>query len=218
MLFRSYRLGELPAGRQGEVERHLRECSECAAAADEIINDSIVLKPLPEIVPQPVVFRFPRRAKPVVAVVVPALAAVALAVVALSIFRTPETSVPAAAMSWKGGELAVSLVRERDGLVSHDPDGFLDGDRFRVEVTCPPGDRDVEVAVFQGDDVYFPLDPARLACGNGISVPGAMVLSGVDPAIVCVVVDDPPARSRLHRDGLSALPESAVCRVLTPLE
>jgi anti-sigma factor RsiW len=213
-----YRLGELPEDRQVEVERHLRNCSDCAAAVNEIINDSIVLKPLPVIIPQPAVRRFPRRIKPVMAVVAPALAAVALVALSLGVFRTPQPSVPAAAMVWKGGELAVSLVRERDGQVSHDPDGFLDGDRFRVEVTCPPGDRDVDVAVFQGDAVHFPLDPVRLVCGNRIPVPGAMALSGADPVIVCVVVDDPPTRSRLHRDGLSALPGSAVCRVLAPLE
>jgi hypothetical protein len=75
-----------------------------------------------------------------------------------------------------GGELVVSLVRERAGVVTATPTSFARADRFKVRVTCSPGvaDVDVDVVVFQDGEAAWPLAPTRLRCGNQVVVPGAL--------------------------------------------
>jgi hypothetical protein len=43
-----------------------------------------------------------------------------------------------------------------------------------------------EVTVEQGGEVFRPLEPAAIRCGNRVPVPGAFSLSGSAPVRVCV--------------------------------
>jgi hypothetical protein len=122
-------------------------------------------------------------------------------------------------VSFKGGELALSLVRERKGAILHDPTTFAPKDRFKVLVTCAPGERLLwDLMVIQGEERSFPLKPGGpLLCGNRQPLPGAFTITGRSPVVVCVVVGDRPLdRSRLSRvAGLP--PEGVVCASLGPV-
>jgi len=110
------------------------------------------------------------------------------------------------------GELAVALVRERAGEVSADPVGFAAGDRFKVLLTCPPGQRrEVVVAVLQDGAADFPLQ-ATVECGSRVPVPGAFRMTGGGEARVCVV----SAAARALVTG-SSVPQGAPCAVLRPV-
>lgn len=90
----------------------------------------------------------------------------------------------------KGGDdLVIGLVRERAGEVAMDPASWRPGDRFKVLVTCGlPGEVEVELTVEQAGEVFTPLAPARIRCGNRIPLPGAFSLTGDQPATVCARV------------------------------
>ncbi len=89
------------------------------------------------------------------------------------------------------------------------PTRYRDGDRFAVLVTCPPGDRWVDVVVTQDGRRDFPIAAARVACGNRIDV-GAFRLTGDSPAAVCVIAgDEQPPRDGLPGDG-------AACALIRP--
>ncbi len=117
----------------------------------------------------------------------------------------------------KGGDAAIALVREREGVVDEHPAGFAAGDRFKVLLTCPPGGEGVwEIAVFQGGRTFFPLDAARVAaCGNALPIDGAFGVDGAERAKVCAVRVGPGReRSDLERAGEDALGEGTPCLVL----
>lgn len=138
-----------------------------------------------------------------------ALAAAALLVVWVG----PKSEHPGPQTRWKGGELALTLDRARDGRVLEDAADFRPGDRFRVRLTCPPGDRAWDLVVYQEGEASFPLDATEpLACGNRVVLPGAFTLDGDDEALVCAVLE-PPSRA-----GLAGGPprEGSVCAVLRP--
>jgi hypothetical protein len=81
----------------------------------------------------------------------------------------------------------VSLVRERDGDIAHDPSGFRPGDRFKVLVTCAAADPvTVELTVVQAGDEDRPLAPVQLSCGNRVPLPGAFRITGREPVSICV--------------------------------
>ncbi len=127
-----------------------------------------------------------------------------------------ETVVPGPRTRTKGGELVISLVRERGGRISHEPEDFAAGDRFKVVVTCPgPDTLHGEVVVFQDQEVAFPLPTVELSCGNRVPLPGAFRLSGTAPVTVCLVYSDeaPPDRDRLSPIDIADLPP-AVCTSL----
>jgi len=149
----------------------------------------------------------------------------ALAAMLLVIFRPapPEGDLSLAPprISYKGGELALSLVRQRSGQIMHNPSTFAAGDRFQVQLTCPPSETVAvsEVVVFQQGKAYFPLQPSgTLACGNLVHLAGAFQLTGRSPASVCVVVEEqPPDRALLSSQGAGALPANSVCVSLKPV-
>jgi hypothetical protein len=108
------------------------------------------------------------------------------AVAALLLFwrdREPTTRVAGI----KGGELDVSLVRERDGEIAHDPTEFRPGDRFKVLVTCAAAAPvTVELTVHQAGAAHRPLSPVELSCGNRVPVPGAFRITGREPVSICI--------------------------------
>jgi hypothetical protein len=120
---------------------------------------------------------------------------------------------PPARVAVKGGELAIELVREHAGSTATDPARFADGDRFKVLLTCPPGERPVDVMVEQDGVRGFPLAARTIPCGNRVALEGAFSISGSwAPVTVCAIA---PERRRADRVLLGATPlprlANAVC-------
>jgi hypothetical protein len=161
-------LGELEATTDHAVREHVASCDFCGEHLERIRGDGWRLDPLPEPA-RP-------RAWPI------AVAALAAAVALFAIALPPQQS------TVKGGDLALTLVRERAGDVVRSPTSYADGDRFEVRVTCPPGRADVEVSVLQRGETYFPLgDRIAIACGNDVPL-GTFALTGPGDAEVCVTL------------------------------
>jgi hypothetical protein len=100
----------------------------------------------------------------------------------------------------KGGDVAVELVRERDGSIAWEPTSFAAGDRLQLMVTCaPPLRLHADVAVLQADGPAFPGAPSLITCGNRVPVPPAFRITGPGAAKVCVALDPsaPPSRAGL---------------------
>ncbi len=133
----------------------------------------------------------------------------AAAVVALTLLRGPELPPSQRRLQGgvKGGDVALALYSERYGW---EPQGFAEGERFKLLVTCPPGWRaPLRVLVFQQGQRYEPLEIAAeepFECGNRVPWPGAFQLTGEADADVCVAWAE-------HAPALRAreLGEDAVC-------
>jgi hypothetical protein len=212
-------LGELPAAEAAEVAADVardpdsRRCLECIQA------DHRDLPRLPAPEPRPGLWARIRRN--------PGLTwaplAATLAVTLLLIVRGHESSRPGAAIPGprvqvKGGDVAIALVRERDGAITDEPTDFTAIDRFKVLLTCPPDRRlQGEVMVVQQGEVAFPLTPVDLACGNRVALPGAFRLTGTGRAVVCFTfAGNPLDRAALAARKLDfALP--AVCATVDPV-
>jgi len=115
------------------------------------------------------------------------------------------------------------VLRERAGAVVEGPTSFVDGDRLRLELTCPPGqEASWEVVALQADKVHFPLPGGgHQPCGNRIALPGALRVDGPVPVTLCVLLAEPGGGARrlreaLERSGRAALPPDALCHTLRP--
>lgn len=205
-----YRLGELSSDERRRVETHLRQCDACQASLDSIGADESVLGPLPAIARRTPGLRW-----------VTAGAALAAAAALLLVFLAVDwekagPDLPGGKIGFKGGELQISLVRERRGAILNDPETFAPGDRFKVQATCPPSEELFwDVVVFQDGEASFPYAPeSPLRCGNRVPLPGAFSLTGDSEAAVCLVVSgQPPDRASLSPGGL---PPGTVCLSLDP--
>jgi hypothetical protein len=187
-------LGELGAAENDVIDRHLATCPECARAAESGWRGQ--LRPLPEVKV--------RRRWAWSLLLAPAAAAAAL----LMVPRGDRL---------KGGEVTLTLVRERAGDVDLDPGVFAPGDRFKLLVTCPaPHTLKWDVAVFQGGTVTFPFaDRPPLPCANRVPLPGALRLEGPTPVTICVVWGG-LERGRLTREGSAGLGDRARCERIAP--
>jgi hypothetical protein len=208
-----YRLLELAPAERGQVDQHLERCELCRACLARI-DAGVALAPL-----RPRPLRPSVRARRLWTWGV--FATATAAAVLLSVLPGgPGLPPPGPALRVKGGELALGLVRLRDGSIAHDPAHFARGDRFKVQLTCPPDMRgNVEVVVFQAGQTFFPLAPYRLAdCGNLRILPGAFSLEGDADVTVCAVVVQAGAvdRAALRAGGVRALPALSVCVPLSP--
>lgn len=180
------RLEQIALGTEDATARqHLESCDACRAAFESIESDRRQLRPL-----RLEVIR-PRRRWLSWAVAGSGLVATAAALLLFVVFRGEGERSPDRVAIKGGGELVVSLVRERDGRIDERPTGFADGDRFKVAVTCTrPGEVSVEVTVRQGGATYRPLGQrSSLWCGNRAFVPGAFSADGAGPITVCVRPD-----------------------------
>jgi hypothetical protein len=218
-----YHLHELADPELREIERHLEQCDACRECLREV-ERPLALTDLPArprkaswradlTLPIPAWLRAARW---------PALAVAGAAVALMVIWRgSPSVDYPNERMFVKGGEFAIELVREHAGVVANDPRVFTSDDRFKVLVTCPPStSHHVDVVVFQGNDVDFPLKAERFAsCGNRIPLPGAFYITGSTEATVCLVANASRAvnRDELRARGPRALPELSVCERIRPV-
>ncbi len=185
-----YHLGELAAVERAGLDAHLQRCTSCAASLREIDADTRPLPALPDVSPGWLDLRRLdwnwTSLRWLVLLAAPALAGLLLAIVP----ERPQAS-PAweAKTTWKGGELAISLVRERDGRTSADPTTFQDGDRFKVLLTTPV-DVTWIVEITQEEEVFTPLGSGEVTAQNLAPLAGAFALTGDAPATVCAVVDE----------------------------
>ncbi|MEZ4403962.1 MAG: zf-HC2 domain-containing protein [Kofleriaceae bacterium] len=201
-------LGDLDAAGATQVGAHLAACPACAAAYARITEDARPLPPLRvAVVAPPPWWRSWRWTGGGLALAV--AAAVALVVVR----PTRPPAVPAGAVRVKGaGLVEVTVVRERAGEIRFDPDDVAPDDRWKLQVTCAPGGRAwIDVAVYQGREVGFPLPPQPIACGNTVVVPGAFrITAGGAELCVAVTGAGPPDRARLTAGDRGGV----VCRTL----
>ncbi|MBX3221954.1 MAG: hypothetical protein KF795_15665 [Labilithrix sp.] len=214
---------DLPPAERAAVTAHLDACGECAELLATIARDDA--RPLPPLdlpareAPLAVVRRgawaAARKRAPLI---VSGLALAAL--VTLAIGRRPEVpSDDGAHVRMKGTDVAFALVREDEGLIAEAGGPYRDGERFKALVTCPPGmQASFDVAVFEGSDVAFPLEPATgVACGNTVALPGAFRVTGRAPMTVCLVwqVDGTVDRGQVERTPPNLL-SNARCKTLEP--
>ncbi len=207
-----YHIGELPPDQHSQVQAHLDGCPHCRGMLAEIEEDARTLPPLPlpDASPTQPWYRrlhllFPAVAGPVL------VAALALILV---LPPTTDPELPDARVAYKGGELAIDLVRDRAGVIRPSPKAYQDGDRFSVQITTPPGEHAWDLVVLQEGQAFFPLEPGTTPGGNSVTV-GAFELTGPGAASVCVMVGDGRIdRGTLERRGAESLTEDAACVTL----
>jgi hypothetical protein len=222
-----YHLGELPPEEAEAVERAIAtdpETRECI----ESIRQPVRLNPRPELplraeVPAPESPLVKRRyLRDALKSPWPTLVLAAAAAFFVYVSARPTNEVdgapPPRLVHVKGGDVAIELVRERQGVVTPNPVSFAEGDRFKVKLTCPPSmTKDTfEVLVIQGQDASRPLAPlGAVVCGNGVALPGAFSLTGAAPSSVCVAWGGAArTEGRLGSKELASLRGSAVCETL----
>jgi len=212
LLLEQLHLGELEARAAAKARAHLAACAACSEELAAIAEDDA--RPLPALPttatspPRPPALR---RAAPFVFGALAAAAAFVLFV------RRPSPmgdAVPAARV--KGGEVALTLVRDDDTTVAEAGGSYRDGDRFKAAVSCPPRlTATWDLVVYERGEASFPLSPtSTLACGNGVPLPGAFRVTGRERLVVCVVWRDGPIdRDELRRTPPELLAQAA-CEVL----
>ncbi|MCP4678585.1 MAG: hypothetical protein GY854_24350 [Deltaproteobacteria bacterium] len=209
-----YHLGDVNETEQQQIEHHLDRCPVCTADYDKLTVDTRTLKPLPELRERRDYLAL-LKSRPAVAATA-LLAAAALFVVILGVpFEKKRTgSIRPSRVAFKGGDLALMIARERNGLVMENPSRFAEGDSFRLFLTHPLSEpARWDVVVWQGEEIYFPFtDRPVIPSGNRVPVPGAFRLTESLPVNICLMIgDDIPSREALERDPTSALPEATVC-------
>jgi Putative zinc-finger len=215
-----YRLGELPARKRRALETHLAACAACSACLAEA-ERPLPLPSLPALAATPARWgrmgRALREAWPM-RLAAPVVTAGVGVVLALALFARPRPH-DATLPGIKGGGVAISLVRERDGVIDHEATTFTSRDRWKVLVTCPT-DRILfwDVMVVDGGAATFPLSPAGpIACGNHVPLPGAFRLAGHGPADVCLILaGDPVDRGPFSSPGRTMPPAPTACVALRP--
>ena len=188
-----YALGELSADERREVEARLAESEQDRACLAEILSDQGELPPLPQVSS----LDGARKKRNVRWLGLSATLCAAAA--ALVVLLRPAGEQPGDEHV-KGSEVALRLVSDRQGPA---PSQFSAGERFKVEVTCPPSlSGALRLIVLQGAEQFEPLPrDASFRCGNLAPWPGAFALDGSEPADVCVYWGDSrePDRTELER-------------------
>lgn len=219
LVMEQYHLGELPQNERRRVKQHLELCPGCEKCMDSIENSTIQLKPLPQL---PNGFGADWAGMWKYWKLGTALVAVAAACVLALVFVAPTTTdvaIPPPSMGYKGGDLAVGLVRHREGSSVENPTKYEEGDTFNVRVTCPPAESQWDVVVFQGRDVFFPFDNSQpIRCGNRVPLNGSFSITGDKTTIVCVSVGESVSRQEVISSGITALPDSTVCTQIRPVQ
>jgi hypothetical protein len=210
-----YHLGEIHGDERTRIEHHLAACSACSACLERIEQDqAVALPPLPPLRARRV--GFPRA--PVWAFGVGgALAAAAAVILVIQGSHGGDAGPLAQGSRVKGNAMAFSLVRD-DGARFDGAEGtYQEGDRFKVVVTCTPGQGGAfDVVVHDTSGAFFPLaPPVEVACGNDVPLSGAFRVTGPGDETVCLLWN---ATSAVDRAQLSSAPniESALSAASGP--
>jgi len=212
-----YALGALDAEQRSAIEAHINVCAACAHCLSRIEQPQVLptLK-LPERAPslrirlwQRCVAHWPQLSLGF------ALASVML----LSIWPKTTKQLPeiSSRVRVRGGEIAITLLREHQGMVTEDPKVFKQGDRFKVLVTCPPQwNVPWRIIVLQGKEAFQPLPtPTDFRCGNKQSVPGAFTVDGDQSVDVCLMWGAEWKTLRKRSDFTKVQKGQAVCQRVT---
>jgi hypothetical protein len=187
------RLGELPPDQRRAAEQHLAACEACAACLAEIDRPLAlpVLPAEPRRLPFWARLRAAWRRAGRVRIWAPAGAALLLAVFVLARPKRLDDALTDRTLAGiKGGGIALTLVRERNGAIEHDATTFAPGDRWKALVTCPSA-RVVfwDLAVIGERGETFPLTPAGpITCGNRVPLPGAFRIDSAQRVLVCLLL------------------------------
>jgi hypothetical protein len=196
LVLERYALGECDPTETRVVEETLAADPQARAILAAIRSDARPLPPLTAPTDRP-----PRRPRWVWGLAPLALAAAALVAVVVNPWEDRPDHPPDRV---KGGDLALTLVRLRDGVQTAAPAEVAAGDRLALRLTCPPGPTAVDVVVVHGGEVGFPIPAAVVECGNQVPVPGAFSVDGAGRLVVCVAVGDLPGRELLAEDPWAA--------------
>jgi hypothetical protein len=216
LVLEQYHLDELEVSDRDGIFGHLDGCPDCSEKLRFIEGD---LRPLPSLSElEPELFD----TKPVRLwwrwLLAGASGIVLVgAVIMAAILPARMTDYPPQKVAYKGGELAMSLVRERGGITTEDPERFVDGDRFKVLLSCPPGQLAWDVAIFQGGEVFYPYEAGTTTCGNATPLPGAFRLTGPGDVTVCVVVGEQQTQRNLLGSA-EMVGQDAVCMKVMAVE
>jgi len=197
-----YALGELSADERREIEARLAQSEQDRAILAEIRADQSELPPLPKLR----AIDSGRKRRSIrwlgASVTLCAAAAALIAVLLPAGEQVDDAHV-------KGSEVALRLLSDRQGP---EPRQFSAGERFKVEVTCPPSlSGALRLIVLQGAEQFEPLPrDASFRCGNLAPWPGAFALDGSEPADVCVYWGESSAPDRTE------LMRTASCVRLSP--
>jgi hypothetical protein len=193
-------LGELGTERAGRIDDHLAGCPVCRACMERIAGDA---RELPRLVVPPA-RRFWNRWRLAWSVTGAALVAALVLLLIWPRGSQPAGLPPARLQVKGGGELLLELVRDRAGVVTHQPTGFRDGDQFQVMVTCQDaGELEAALVVFDRGEAHFPAPPQAIGCGNRVVFPAAFRLTGrpEQPVTVCLALERlEPGRIRSPAD------------------
>ena len=217
-----YHLRELPIEESLQVREHLDDCSCCRICLEQIKKDDLV--PLPLLAfeaspqkPWPWWLRFGS--------VTTGVGFATATAVLLFFFAGNPTSknlaFPPPRITLKGGDMAISLVRERKGSILHNPTTFLPKDRFKVLVTCPPPMiLPWKLVVIQNKQISFPLSPSGpILCSNRVALPSAFRIVGSSPAVICLVLGKTTLPRSLPPSKLpKQWPTKTVCVKLRPID
>jgi Putative zinc-finger len=215
-------LGELAADERQEVDAHLSSCARCRACAELIAREADrALPPLPaaDVARAPVPLPGLSRPRPWRWPRLFAFATAAAVVALVFVLRPGERAGGrrltdgSRVVAVKGGDIAVELIRERDGSTAWEPTSFAPHDRFKLLVTCPPPLQvHADIVVLQDDGPAYPGEPALVRCGNRVPVPPAFRITGAGAATVCVGLDPsgPPSRPALARGDAAPGPHACV--------
>ncbi len=211
---------------ENEHETHLAQCESCLSRMRFIQQDTAqrTLRPLPprnRTATQPA--RTAQQARTSVMRLWWWLAPAAIATMVALTAVEPATDAPhpviaryTSRVGVKGGALAMTLVRERQGTLHRHPRHFAEGDRFKVELSSPGNmPRYYRLIVFQGNAMFFPLGrEGMLTGGNAETLPGAFMLNGSGPATVCVATATRRAALQNRPLNAGSLPPESVCLTL----
>ena len=208
-----YHLGELPQKEAAHVAAYLNTTSSPDFMDVYIRNDK---RPMPPLQIDALLNSAPSfwsiLKKPTMAL---AAAAVALLfVLFLPDAKQTERSRRPATIRIKGGDLALSITRNREGLITEQPKTYKDGDLFKVRLTSSAIEPlFAELFVYQGDEIFFPYDDViEIRSGNRISLPKAIELTGENAVQICVFISDSmPSRRTLRNMKLSSDIDHVAC-------
>lgn len=181
-----YVLGELSASERAEVEARLAASETDRACLAEIMADKSELPPLAPARPVASIASARKRPRPQWLAWSAGLAAAAAALIVVLREPARDGSAPSGGEEHvKGSEVTLRLVSDRQG---HEPTHFRAGERFKVQLSCPPAlSSALRLFVVQGSQVFEPLPrDASFRCGNQVLWPGAFALDGKEPAEVCL--------------------------------